>query len=310
MPIAEASQSRLAYVVETVPGTTPATPTFKVMREVSESIVLRKTTINSDEIRADANLSSIIDVGRMVEGSVNAELSYGTFDDFLESLFRSTWASNVLKNGVTQKSFTLEKTFEQGTTDNFIRYRGCKVNTLELNLETRQIVRANFGIMGLGSPTPTQAIIAGATYSAPNSNPVLNANANIGSLVLGGVTSSPKIRSASLRFTSNLYANDILGQYEPDSHGIGRFEVSGELDTYFENIDVYSAIVGHSDVSLALTIGAASGSKYTISLPKLKLQEGSPQIGGNSQPVRLSVPFQAYYDSTLDATCSITRGVA
>lgn len=310
MPIAEASHSRLAYVAEVTPGTIPATPSFKVLRLVNEGIRLAKQTVVSDEIRADGNVTSIIDVGRSVEGPISGEFSYGTFDEFLEALLRGAWTTNVLKNGIAHRTFTIEKTFEQGATDSFIRYRGCRVNTLDLTLEARQIVRASFGIMGVGSPAPTTAIISGATYTAPTTSPVMNAATNIGALTATGITSMPKIRSMSLSIRSNIYQNDIVGAYEPDSHGLGRFEVSGTMQAYFENLDVYNAIVGHADVGLSVTMGAATGQKYTFDLPKLKLMDGSPVIGGNSQSVMMEVPFQAYYDGTLGATLGITRAVA
>jgi len=310
MAIAEASQSRLAYVAEVTPGVIPATPSFKTLRLVNENIRLAKQSVVSDELRGDGNVTSIIDVGRSVEGPIAGELSYGTFDDFFEALFRSTWSTNVLKNGIAHKTFAFEKTFEQGATDSFIRYRGCRVNTLDLTLEARQIARVSFGIMGIGSPTPTSAIITGATYAAPSTTPVLNAATNVGALAMTGVTATPKIRSLNLSIRSNIYQNDVVGAYEPDSHGLGRFEVSGTMQAYFENLDLYSAIIDHTDVSLSTTIGAASGSKYTLALPKLKLMEGSPVIGGNSQAVIMEVPFQAYYDGTSAATATLTRAVA
>ena len=310
MATAEASQSRLAYVPEVTIGTTPATPTFQVLRFVNEGIRVAKQTVITDEIRADGNVTDIIDVGRAVEGPIAGELSYGTYDFFFESLMRGAWSTNVLKNGIAHKTMTIEKTFEQGATDSFIRYRACRVNTMDLTLEARQIARASFGIMGIGSPSPTTAIISGATYTAPNTKPVLNAATNIGALTIAGVTAPPKLRSLAMSVRSNIYQNDIVGQYEPDSHGLGRFEVSGTMVALFENLDLYNAILDHSDVGLELTVGAATGEKYTIEIPALKLMNGSPVIGGNSQAVIMEVPFQGKYDAGIGATMQITRAVA
>ena len=310
MPIAEASQTRLAWVPEVTIGTTPATPTFQTARYTSEGLKFGKQTVVSDEIRGDGNVTDIIDVGRSVAGPLAMELSYGTFDALFESLFRSTWATNVLKNGITHKSFTFEKTFEQGATDSFIRYRGCEVDTLDLQLESRQIIKGSFGLRGLGSPTPTTAIITGATYTAATTTPVLNAATNVGALTVGGITASPKIKSMNIQFRSGLYENDAIGAFDVDSLGLGRFEVSGNMVTYFRDLDTYNAMLNHDDVSLTLTMGAASGSKYTLLLPKLKLLDGAPVVGGNSQAVMLDVPFQAKYDGTTAASAQLTRAVA
>lgn len=309
MGIAEASLTRFAYVAEAIIGTTPATPTFKNLRYVSEGLKNTKQVVVSDEIRGDGNVTDIVDVGRSVEGPIAIEFSYGTFDDFLEALFRGTWTDDELVNGIAHKAFTFEKTFEQGATDSYLRYRGCRINQMDLTLESKALVKGSFGIMGLGSPTPTTSIIAGATYTAANTNPVLNAATNVANLVVGGITASPKVKSLSLSIKSNLYANDQLGSLEADSHGLGRFEVTGSMTTYFRDLDTYNAIKGHDDVALSFDIGTEAGSKYTVSLPGMKLLDGDPVVGGNSQAVMLEVPFQAKYDAGIGASMKITRAV-
>ncbi|WP_261323868.1 phage tail tube protein [Rhizobium leguminosarum] len=59
-------------------------------------------------------------------------------------------------------------------------YRGgiqppCRMNTLDLQLNAKQNVTANWGVMGIGSPNPDTAIVTGATYTDPTTTPVLNA---------------------------------------------------------------------------------------------------------------------------------------
>ncbi len=310
MGIAEASLTRLGYIAEATIGTTPATPAFKTLRYTSEGIKLSKQTVISDEIRGDGNITDIIDVGRSVEGPLAFELSYGSFDDFLEALFRSTWTSDVLKNGILHKTFTFEKTFEQGTTDSYIRYRACRINSMDLTLESKAVVKGSFGIMGIDSPTPTTAIITGATYVAATTSPVLNAATNVAALSITGMTTPPKVKSMSLSIKSNLYANDEVGSQVTNSHGLGRFEVSGSMQTYFRDLDTYNAIMGHSDVALSITLGAATLNKYTLALPIVKLMDGGPVVGGNGQSVMIDVPFQAKYDSSSAATMTLTRAVA
>lgn len=310
MTVAEGSQSRLAYVPEVAIGVIPATPTWQTLRYTSESVLLDKQTAIPDEIRPDRNVSDIVDVGRSVTGPVNGVLSYGTYDDLLAGLFCGDWAANVLKNGITPKTFAFEKTFEQGAQDSFIRYRGCRINTLDLQLTAKQFITSNFGIMGLGSPVPTNAIITGATYLAPTTTPVLNAALNVGVLEIGGMTASPKLQAASVRINNNIYANDVIGQYETYSHGLGRFEVTGSITALFETLDLYNAILAHDDLTLTLTLGAATGSKYTLSIPKMKGMNGGPVTRGNNQSVIVEMPFQAKFDATSGASMVLTRAVA
>ncbi|MEF3124655.1 phage tail tube protein [Rhizobium leguminosarum] len=310
MAVAHGSQTRLAYVMEAVPGTIPATPTWKIARYVTEGLTLDKQTVSSDEVRPDRNRSDVTDVGRQVTGPINTLLSYGTFDDWLSALLANDWATNVLKNGNVVKTLAFEKTFELGATDVYARYRGCRVNTLDLQLNAKQNVTANWGLMGIGSPNPDTAIVTGATYTDPTTTPVLNAALNVGSLVIAGVTASPKLQALSLRINNNVYAVDAIGQYETYDFGFGLFDVSGSMTAIFENKDLFDAVINHSDLSLTFTIGASSGNKYTFSVPKLKLTNGSPVGPGNGRAVVMEVPFTAIIDATAAATLVVTRAVA
>lgn len=307
MTVADGSQVRLADVSETIIGTTPTSPTFQVMRYVTSDVKLSKQTDVPNEVRADRNVSTITDVGRSVTGSINTLLSYGTFDTWLARLMCSTWDTDVLKNGITAQTATLENFFEQGATDSYTRFQGVRFNTLDLTLTARQSVQANWGIMGIRSPVPTSAILSGATYLDPTETPVFNAGLNVASLGLTGITSSPKMQKLTMRINNNIYQNDIVGSYEAYSHGLGRFEVTGTMTTYFENLDTYSAIINHSDVALNFSLLDADSNSYAFSLPKVKLLDGGPSGVGNGQPVLLEVPFQAYYDATSTASISITR---
>lgn len=310
MAVAEASQTRLAEVPEVTIGTLPATPTWQTMRYLSSTVRPVKQTEITDEIRADRNVPSITDVGRNVEGSIKTNISYGTYDTWLERLLCNTWSTNVLKNGILDKTAALEWMFKTGATEAYIRALGCRWDTLDMRLESKKAIEADWGIKGLSVPTPATVIVTGATYTAPSVTPVLNAALNVAALTVSGITNPPKLKSLNLSIKNNLYANDVIGQYETYSHGKGRFEVSGSMACYFENLDTFNAVLNHDDVGLSFTIGALTAQKYTFALPKLKLMDGGPPVQGNGQAVMMDVPFQAFYDGTSAASITITRAVA
>ncbi len=309
MTVADGSQVRLAYIPEVTIGTTPSTPAFQILRYLNSDVRIQKQTDIPNEVRADRNVASIVDVGRSVSGTVNGLLSYGTYDDWLAMLFCSSWSTDVLKNGTTAQTMSIEETFTQGSGTSYVRFTGVRVNTLDLTLTARQSVQANFGIMGINGSDATTAI-SGATYTAATTTTVFNAGLNVGSLALTGITNSPKMRSLTMRINNNIYQNDIVGQYAPYSHGLGRFEVTGTMTTYFENTDAYHAVLNHTDVALGFVLSDTAGNSYTFSLPKVKLLDGGPPAVGNGQPVLLDIPYQAYFDSSSSASLSITRAAA
>lgn len=312
---ANASQNRLAMILETAWGTTPATPAFQNLRLTDENLSPAKQTVRSDEIRPDRNVPDEIMVGRESGGDINFELSYGTFDLLIRSLmFNGDWATNVLKNGAgVGDSLTIERTvaLPSGSFD-YHRFVGCVVNEMSLDIAAGEIITGSFGIMGKWGSRGA-AIISGATYTPATTEPVMSAASQFGSLTAVGIATQPKLRNLSLNITNNLRRQDQLGSIDNIGLAPGRCEVSGSFEAYFENADLFDAYLNHTDLSLTFTLGSTTLKKYTILLPTIKLS-GDPGIGtgGNDEDVMATMNFTAIYDRLTSeaASIKITRAVA
>lgn len=300
----DSSQTRLAYIAESTYGATPSTPTFLEARFVSESLNANRETVTSNEIRADRNVSDVIQVSQNAGGSVEFELSYGSFDDWLESLMFNTWSSNVLKNGTTRKSFTLEKTFETGATDQYHRFTGAVVDAMSLSIQAGQLVSGSFEFLAKGAST-AQAAIASSDYTAPNTNDVINAATDFASLAVTGVT-SPEITALNLNITNNLRQQQVVGSIDSRGIGTGRFEVTGDFTAYFENEELYDLFLNGTATDLAFQLGGASELNYLFEMDKIKFESGEVIAGGNDQDVLANMTFRALYEGN-DNTLKITR---
>lgn len=299
------SQTRVAYIEESTWGTTPATPTWSTARLTGEGLRPNINNVKSEEIRADRNVPDLIQVSQAAGGNLNGELSYGAYDDFIESLLYSTWSSNVIKNGVTEKSFTIEKTFETGATDQYHRFTGAIVDSLELQMAIDSVVTANFNFLAKGM-SAAQAEIASSTYNAAVANDVINAASNFASLAITGAT-SPALLSLDLTIQNNLAQQRQLGSL--DARGIrnGRFEVTGSLEAYFENEELLDIFLAGTATDLTFKLGGASSKNYVFLLPNLKFETGEVVAGGNDQDLVIPMTFSGLYDATEDATIKITR---
>jgi len=300
----DSSQTRLAYVEESTYGTTPATPTLLEARFTGEGLNANIETVTSNEIRADRNVTDVIQTGQNAGGSVDFELSYGSFDDWLESLMFNTWATNVLKNGNTQKSFSLEKTFEAGGTDQYHRFTGAVANSMNLSIQAGQIVTGSFDFLAQGAAT-AQAAIAGSSYTAPNTNDVINAATNFAALAVTGV-SAPELTALNLSITNNLRQQRKIGSLDSKGLGTGRFEVTGDFTAYFENQEVYDLFLANTATDLSFQLGGVSSKKYTFEMDKIKFESGEITAGGNDQDILANMTFRALYEGN-DNTLKITR---
>lgn len=307
MAFANGSGRRVAYIAESAFGVTPATPVFKTLRVTGNGPRTNKTTGTSDELQADRNVRDEFELGQDVAGAYDFELSYGTFDDFLEAVAQGTWSSNILKNASTPKSFTVEETLEMGATDSFSRFTGVMANSISLSIASRAKVSGSLNIMGKQESLAT-AIISGATYTAPNTEPIWTASAHVADLTIAGET--PKVRSLSIEMTNNLRTRPVVGSKFSEEFGSGRFEVTGTIEAYFESNALYQSVLDHGSGELEFTIGTTTLKKYTILLPKIIFGNGERRAGGNDDDVMVSIPFRAVYGSSDAATIVVTRAVA
>lgn len=90
--MSDSSRHNLHAIAEVTYGTTPATPTFKTIRHTGTTLGLTKSTMISEELRADRQIHDFRHGTKQTGGDVMGELSYGTYDDFLEAALCGTWA--------------------------------------------------------------------------------------------------------------------------------------------------------------------------------------------------------------------------
>jgi hypothetical protein len=310
MAISSGSTRRIAYVAESTYATTPATPVFKILRATGGGLRTVKQTGSSAEIRSDRNVPDLYQTAQDVNGSYAMELTYGSFDDFMEAALFGAWTTNVLKNGVALKSFTVEETIDLGADgSSFSRFTGAMINRFSLNVASRAAITGSFELMAQQETLDT-AIVTGATYTAPNTNPVFNGAISVGSLVVASLSPVPKLKSITIDVNNGLRIRDKITSLYSEQFGYDRCVVTGTMVAYFETNDLYAAVLAHGGGAVSVRLGNTAGSRYTITLPNVIFGNGERQPGNNSTDVMVSIPYQAVYDPGANA-CSIkiTRAV-
>lgn len=100
----DTSRGYLAFVEESVFGTTPASQMTK-LRITSESLKLQMEGATSDEIRDDYMPPDYAHLGYAITGGVNFEMSYGVYDDIWKGMLRGTWSAAVTTGAIATISF-------------------------------------------------------------------------------------------------------------------------------------------------------------------------------------------------------------
>lgn len=103
MTIAKGVSKKVAYKKEAAGqwGVLPGATGAKYIRRVTANFNLTKETYESNEIRTDYQVADMRHGVRSAEGSINGELSPGTYGDFLASVVARDWTAGLSLASVT-----------------------------------------------------------------------------------------------------------------------------------------------------------------------------------------------------------------
>lgn len=295
------------YIAESAYGTTPATPSMARLRHTGTTLGITKTTHLSEELRPDRQIVDFRHGQKQVGGDVNFELSYGSFDSWLEAVLCGTWNTNVLKAGTTRRSFSILRHFSDiadGAGKPYHMATGCELNTLALSIPTDGIVTGGFGIVGKDI-IPATAAPAGGTLGTPNTNQVMD---SFSGEILEGGAALAIATELSLNLENGITPRFAIGSDEVTGlASIGRSNLTGQLAAFFESAALLEKFLDPSvQSSLEFTLEDEAGNSYEFLLPKIKYTGGQPDTSGQAE-ITIALPFQALFDETEGTNLKVTR---
>lgn len=305
--MSDSARHNLYYLIESVFGTTPAaSPAFVDLRHTGTTLGTSKGSNVSEELHENRQIKDFRHGTKTVAGDVNFELSYTSFEDFLEATLLGTWATNILKAGITRRSFSVLRHFTDivGADKPYHLYSGCEINTLNLSIAADSIVTGTFGLMGKSPSLLADLTSLGIpTFGDPTTTEPFDAFT--GSISEGG-SGIATITELTLSLTNNLERRTVVGADTTLQHAIGRSNVTGSINVYFEDSALMEKFLAETVSTLAVTLTDPAGNSYLIELPRIKYTGGQPDVSGEGA-VQINLPFQAIYDPTEDTNIKITR---
>lgn len=307
---ATGARHSMAYIPEVTYGVTPATPAFQTLRHNGTSLGTSKTSLESAEIRTDRQVAHFRLGNRSVSGDIPIELSYTTFDDFLEAGLGGTWVvdtpavgTDQLQAGILRRSFTIERLFGNLDIPEYHRYVGCEVNTISLSIAPDALITGSFSMVAKDQDVPATSIIAGATYlPATTTEPFdsFSGVINEAGVPIGVVT--------SLEFTleNGITPLFVVGSKVTTDPGIGKCRVTGTMTAYFQSAALLNKFLDETASNLQFTLVDPAGNSYDITFPNIKYTGGQPDVDGDGE-ISLPLPFVALYDVTEGSNITIER---
>lgn len=215
--------------------------------------------------------------------------------------------SSSIQNGTTFKSFLLEKEFRD--VGQFFAFTGMRVGTWEQNIAPGSILNGSMSFQGK-SVFEAQATVFGTSPAVlpVTATEVLNAVDNIGGILIDGAAPTG-INFTEISFTmdNQLRPNPAIGTLEQVQIGAGQVQVSGTMQAYFLNLNLYTLFRNFSTVRLSFVATDIDGNSYVYFFPAFKLTASEVVAGGNNQDVIANFEFTAFRDPTLGFAIGLSR---
>ena len=301
MAFAQGSRSSLSYIVESTFGTTPA-GNFTNIPFSTHSLNLTKDRVAGNDIQADRMPRVDRHGNRQVAGDIVVDLRDADYDDFLESAMLNTWATNVLKVGVTPKFMSIED--YAADIDQARVFTGCSVSSMAISLAPNQMVTTTFSMVG------KDMTISGTEKTQDAASGAAPFDAYSGDLSIGNVGgAAPVAIVTALDFTlNNSYAPTfVIGDDSAPSLEYGRAEIEGTFTAYFEDAALINRFLNETETEIEVSVDDPTGANtYTFTFPRVKINSADVGVDGPTSRM-VSLSFVALYDATEGTNLKITR---
>lgn len=306
----DSANKQSAVIAEATVGTTPATPAFKLLRDIRVSGSPQRNSQRSPERRADRQAANMVTGLNSFPKSIEMPWVRDAGTDVLwESAFGAAFGTDVLKIGSTQKTFTLEEKYEGGATDPYRRLTGAQVDSVSINFVTGQPGQLTFGIRAMAESTATTAI-ASSTYTAPSPGNDPSSSIDVAVTTLFGL-STPKVAGLRMNIANNLREQYAFGSANPFGIGFGLFDVTGQVDLYFSALTDYSTFATRqTGQTFDITIGSVTSFKDRLVMGAVDVWNPDVSDPGATGDHIVTLNFMARYYASDTAAIKLTRNVA
>jgi hypothetical protein len=307
MAFSQGSRSGLSYVVESTFGTTPGTPALVQLPYTTHSLDLTKDRVTGTDIQPDRMLRVDRHGNRTAAGDIVADLRKGDYDPFLESAFRNTFATNVLKVGNTAKSFSIE----DAATDisQFRLFTGMTVSSLAVSIRPNQMVTGTFSMVGKNMTLSGTSVDPTKTASSAN-QPFDAYSGTLRIADAGGVLASAAVVTGfDFSINNALAPTFVVGSSTTPELEVGMATVEGTITAYFDDATLINRFLNETQTALEVSVDDPTGSSdYTFLFPRVKINGAAVPVDNPTSRI-ITLPFVALYDTTEATNIKLTRSV-
>jgi hypothetical protein len=210
-----------------------------------------------------------------------------------------------VKNGVTTRSFSIEKSFED-LANEFEQLTGMTVDTFDLEVPTEGIVTCSFGFLGkIGASAASTG--GDGSNTAAASNDIMNSIDHVSGVLEGATLASFDLISLGLSMRNASAPRPQVGSLGAVSMRNGSFEVDGTLQAYYDTKTTMDKYLNNTVTALAAVMEDDDSNVFVFDMPRVKFTSGQRVAGGINTDIIADMAFGVERHTTEDCMMRCVR---
>lgn len=212
-----------------------------------------------------------------------------------------------LSANIVPQSFSVETGYED--VNLWFKQDGIQISSFSLDVNASAVVTTTFELMGRATVAQSGTILGNSPYVLlqPTQTEILNATTDVGTIYKDGVALSTAVKQIKMDGKASLANQMAVGSKFPVGIRSGRFELSGSVTAYFEDLDLFNNFLNHDTVSLSFNFSDSAGNAYYWTVPAAKFTADPITAKGVDQDVLDEVTFEAFRDPATSCMFQIDR---
>lgn len=278
-------------IKEATPGVTPTTGQWDVLRLTGNTLTPTPNLEQSEEITdsrlSQGNIITSVDIN----GDLNAELSFGTFDELLAAGFYGEWVDDVLTVGERRSTFSVAKSYRDVNV--YALFKGAHVRTMGIEIPGEGKVTLSLGLSCMDYEDATTPF---ATTVNPATGTPFISSINVGSIEVDGqvLEGQACISGMSINLDNNLQTQRCLGSGKlgPGALIETAADITGSVTMAWskKSWEIWKHQMTRKTIALEFPITDSEGNEYVFHFPAVEV-DGEMPSGGKSDLLEVTLNY-------------------
>ena len=258
---------------------------WKILPNITNGLTVSTELTNSEMLSGGRIGKAGMVTSASVEGSIETELMFETYDDLIAGAFWNDWTvaapskPSQLTVGTTKHQFAITKDFEDITVNHV--FGQCAVSNFSLNVDAESLIKLSFGMTGLDYQQNKTTSFAKNPTAA---NDTAKASGlSVGEIKVDGTKLDVCVESFSLEIDNQTEVQKCLGNNIYGGNVLAMLaNISGSMTIAYsqKTHDIITNQLTGQTLSLEIPIKFASDKRYVIKIPKFQVSGEIPSPSG------------------------------